>query len=80
MGAYLILMAITQERFDRLVSKLEEFSQSHPRSYRLRVALFAALGYSYIFMLLAVLSLNWVDNPNCIPLLTYQLSCQYFCI
>jgi Zn-dependent protease with chaperone function len=45
-------MAITQEQFDQLVSKLESFSQSHPRLYRLRVALFAVLGYGYIFMML----------------------------
>ena len=54
---YSLLIAITQEQFDQLVSKLEKFSQSHPRLYRLRVALFAALGYSYIFMVLVVLSL-----------------------
>jgi Zn-dependent protease with chaperone function len=46
-------MAITQEQFDRLVRKLEDFAQSHPENYRLRVALFAILGYAYIFLVLA---------------------------
>jgi Zn-dependent protease with chaperone function len=45
-------MTITQEQFDRLVEKLENFSQNHPGSYRLRVALFALLGYAYIFLVL----------------------------
>lgn len=45
-------MAITQEQFDALVEKLEIFSKTHPRSYRLRVALFAMLGYAYIFLVL----------------------------
>lgn len=46
-------MAITQGQFDALVGKLEEFSKSNPGNYRLRVALFAALGYAYIFLVLA---------------------------
>lgn len=46
-------MAITQEQFDALVGKLENFSKTHPRSYRRRVALFAILGYAYIFLVLA---------------------------
>lgn len=46
-------MALTQEQFDALVGKLEAFSQKHPGSYRLRVGLFAALGYVYIFLVLA---------------------------
>jgi Zn-dependent protease with chaperone function len=45
-------MTITQKQFDILVSKLEDFSKNHPGSYRLRVALFAALGYAYIFLIL----------------------------
>ncbi|CAD5944018.1 Zn-dependent protease with chaperone function-like protein [Planktothrix tepida] len=48
-------MAITQTQFDVLVEKLETFSKSHPQSYRLRVALFAVLGYAYIFLILAAL-------------------------
>jgi hypothetical protein len=46
-------MAITQEEFDALIEKLEDFSRKHPRGYRLRVALFAILGYAYIFLVLA---------------------------
>ena len=46
-------MAITQEQFDALVGKMEDFSKSHPGNYRLRVALFALLGYAYIFLVLA---------------------------
>ncbi|BCU14006.1 M48 family metallopeptidase [Microcystis aeruginosa] len=46
-------MTITQKQFDTLVETLENFSKAHPRSYRLRVALFAILGYAYIFLVLA---------------------------
>ncbi|MEG3863226.1 M48 family metalloprotease [Microcoleus sp. herbarium12] len=46
-------MAINQKEFDKLVKNLEEYSQRHPGSYRLRVALFAVLGYAYIFLILA---------------------------
>jgi Zn-dependent protease with chaperone function len=46
-------MTITQKQFDTLVGTLENFSKAHPRSYRLRVALFAILGYAYIFLVLA---------------------------
>jgi len=46
-------MAVTQEQFDALVGKLESFAKRQPQSYRLRVALFAALGYLYIFLVLA---------------------------
>lgn len=46
-------MAVTQDQFDALVGKLENFSKTHPGSYRLRVTLFAILGYTYIFLVLA---------------------------
>lgn len=46
-------MAITQGQFDALVGKLEDFSKSNPGNYRLRVALWATLGYTYIFLVLA---------------------------
>ncbi|TAG95273.1 MAG: peptidase [Oscillatoriales cyanobacterium] len=46
-------MAITQGQFDALVQKLEDFSKSNPGNYRVRVALFATLGYAYIFLVLA---------------------------
>ncbi|MEG4204852.1 M48 family metalloprotease [Microcoleus sp. Pol7_A1] len=45
-------MAITQGQFDALVGKLEDFSKRNPGNYRLRVALFATLGYAYIFLVL----------------------------
>lgn len=45
-------MAITQGEFDALVGKLEDFSKSNPGNYRLRVALWATLGYAYIFLVL----------------------------
>lgn len=50
-------MAITQKQFDLLVEKLEEFSKRYPKTYRLRVALFAVLGYTYIFLVIAGLLL-----------------------
>src|SRR4028118_410492 len=46
-------MAITHEQFDALVGKLEDFSKTNPKNYRLRVALWATLGYAYIFLVLA---------------------------
>lgn len=46
-------MSFTQERFDQLVQKLEGFARKSPGSYRLRVGLLAALGYGYLFLLLA---------------------------
>ncbi|MBD2578978.1 M48 family metallopeptidase [Oscillatoria sp. FACHB-1406] len=46
-------MTIAQEQFEALVAKLENFSKTHPGSYRRRVALFALLGYVYIFLVLA---------------------------
>ncbi|MBE9042426.1 M48 family metalloprotease, partial [Oscillatoriales cyanobacterium LEGE 11467] len=45
-------MTIAQTKFDILVAKLEGFSKQKPGQYRLRVALFAALGYAYIFFVL----------------------------
>ncbi|MDY6939367.1 MAG: M48 family metalloprotease [Cyanobacteriota bacterium] len=49
----LFLVTIAQNKFDNLVAKLEKFSKRNPGQYRLRVALFAALGYTYIFLVLA---------------------------
>jgi hypothetical protein len=46
-------MAITQEKFDRLIARLEGFAQRHPGGYRIRVACLAMLGYGYIFLVLA---------------------------
>jgi Zn-dependent protease with chaperone function len=46
-----------QAQFDELVHRLEGYAAENPESYRLRVSLLAVLGYSYIFMILAVLLL-----------------------
>ncbi len=45
---------MSQEEFDRLVGRLEAFAASHPRLYKLKVGLLAAVGYAYIFGALAV--------------------------
>lgn len=50
-------MAQTQEQFEALVKHLEGLARRQPRTYRLRVALLAALGYVYIFSVLALLLL-----------------------
>jgi Zn-dependent protease with chaperone function len=47
-------MAFDQERFNKLIQKLEVFAAEKPAIYRLHVALLAALGYTYIFLILAV--------------------------
>ncbi|MCL1474720.1 M48 family metallopeptidase [Argonema antarcticum] len=44
---------MTQEQFDVLVGGLEGFAGKQPGSYKLRVGLLAALGYAYIFLILA---------------------------
>lgn len=48
-------MAMTNERFDEMVKRLEILAKNDPAKYRLRVALLAVLGYAYIAMVLAVL-------------------------
>ncbi|MBN3939575.1 MAG: M48 family metalloprotease [Nostoc sp. NMS9] len=47
-------MAFNQERFDRLIQKLEVFANKQPHLYKLHVAFLATLGYAYIFLVLAV--------------------------
>ncbi|MBD2437620.1 M48 family metallopeptidase [Nostoc sp. FACHB-110] len=47
-------MAFNQERFERLIQKLEILAQEQPSIYRLHVGLLAVLGYAYIFLILAV--------------------------
>ncbi|MHC5734361.1 M48 family metalloprotease [Nostoc sp.] len=47
-------MAFKQERFDRLIQKLEVFANKQPHLYKLHVAFLATLGYAYIFLVLAV--------------------------
>lgn len=48
----LIYIVMTQEQFDALVLRLESFARQQPANYKLRVGLLAALGYSYILLLL----------------------------
>jgi len=43
---------MTAEQFDRLVKRYEAEAARNPQGYRLRVGLFAALGYGYIALLL----------------------------
>ncbi len=45
-----------REEFDRLVGHLEKFAAAHPRLYKTKVGLLAALGYAYIFAILAVVA------------------------
>ncbi len=45
---------MSQEEFDRLIARLEAFAAARPRLYRIKVGLLAALGYAYIFAILAV--------------------------
>ncbi|WP_299491556.1 M48 family metallopeptidase [Acaryochloris sp. IP29b_bin.137] len=42
-----------QDQFGALIQQFEAFSKRNPQGYRLRVGLYAALGYAYIFLMLA---------------------------
>ncbi|HYG79919.1 MAG TPA: M48 family metalloprotease [Pyrinomonadaceae bacterium] len=46
---------MNQVQFDELVKRLEGYARENPAGYKLRVGLLAALGYGYIFLVLAVL-------------------------
>ncbi len=48
-------MAMTNEKFDEMVKRLEVLAKNAPAKYRFRVALLALLGYAYIALVLAVL-------------------------
>jgi Zn-dependent protease with chaperone function len=48
-------MAMTNEKFDEMVGRLEILAKNEPAKYRFRVALLALLGYAYIGLVLAVL-------------------------
>lgn len=48
-------MAMTPEQLDALVQRLERYARQHPAQYRLRVAMLAALGYGYIFLVFVLL-------------------------
>lgn len=47
-------MTFNQERFDKLIQKLEVFANKQPYLYKLHVAFLATLGYAYIFLVLGV--------------------------
>jgi Zn-dependent protease with chaperone function len=48
-------MALTHEQFEALVRRLEVEARAAPGPYRVRVALLGALGYAYIFAVVALL-------------------------
>ncbi|OCQ89811.1 Zn-dependent protease [Nostoc sp. MBR 210] len=58
-------MAFDQQRFDKLIQRLEIFASQQPNLYRFHVACLAVLGYAYIVMILAVtvallLAIGWL--------------------
>lgn len=48
-------MAMSNEAFDALVSRLEERSRRDPSGYKLRVLLLALAGYAYLVLMLSIL-------------------------
>lgn len=50
-------MTFNQERFDKLIQKLEVFANKQPHFYKLHVAFLATLGYAYIFLVPITLNL-----------------------
>lgn len=50
----LFLRGVTQERFFDLAQRVNGYARRHPRRYRWKVALFAALGYTVLFGLMAL--------------------------
>ncbi len=53
-------MAMTRQEFNQLVARLEEFSRAKPQSYKTRLALLAALGYTYVVTICLVLAGLWI--------------------
>jgi Zn-dependent protease with chaperone function len=47
---------MTDGQYEAMVRRLEEYARQQPQSYRRRVGLLAALGYAYIFLVLALLA------------------------
>ena len=45
-------MAMTQQQFDELVSRLEQEASSNPAGYKLKLGAFASLGYLYVLAVL----------------------------
>ncbi len=64
---------MTHEQFDALVEKLERFAHKEPASYRIRVGLLAALGYTYLILILVGL-LALVGLLVSIVLLSHQVN------
>ena len=55
---------MTKEEFERVASRLGAEAREHPRRYRARVLAFGALGYAYVFVVMAallavVIALGW---------------------
>lgn len=48
-------MPMSREQFEDLVKRLEVTARNDPGGYTIRVGLLAALGYVYIFIVLAAL-------------------------
>lgn len=48
---------MNRKDFNELMERLKEYAQANPAGYRKRVALLGALGYAYIFFILALLAL-----------------------
>lgn len=55
-------MTITNEQFDRLVRKLEAYSEKHPQMYELKLRMLAYLGYFYIFSLMFILTVLLIGS------------------
>src|SRR5262245_59937348 len=47
---------MTREKFENLVRRLEVSAAGHMKSYRLKVAMLATVGYFYVFFVLAVIA------------------------
>src|SRR5690606_8775383 len=55
---------MTKDEFERVASRLGAEAREHPRRYRARVLAFGALGYAYVFTVMAallavVIALGW---------------------
>jgi hypothetical protein len=72
-------MAMSRERFDALVGRLEGFARAQPRSYRARVGLLAALGYALSTLAFIILRALWVrlPPPDGLPLQRQELPRLY---
>lgn len=46
-----------QEKLNRLIDRLEDYSRRHPAAYRLRVGMLAGLGYAYLLGVVLILLL-----------------------